>query len=144
MDSGDFNMTGGNLSGTGVTIIMSSSTSPANNTGEMKITGNGTVTLTAPTSGTYSGILFYQDRNVSGAPNARHLFTGGSTAELSGVLYAPSYNIDFAGGNETSGNGCMMIIAQEVSFTGDTDITNDCTAYGVNTIFYGASPRLVE
>lgn len=144
MDSGDFNMTGGNLTGEGVTFILSSSTSPANDTGEMKITGNGTVDLTAPTSGAYTGILMYQDRNVSGAPNARHLLTGGSTAELSGVLYAPNYNIDFAGGNDTSSAGCVMIIAQEVGFSGNADLENDCSTYGVNPILYGASPRLVE
>jgi len=152
MDSGDFNMTGGNLSGSGVTIILTSSTSPANDTGAVSITGNGNVNLSAPTendttgtvTGDYQGILVYQDRNVSPPPNAKNKFSGGSTAELAGAIYTPSYDIEFTGGNDTSSTGCMMLIGDSITFNGDADMENDCTAYGGNSLLYGASPRLVE
>src|SRR5205823_1805068 len=42
------------ISGTGVTIFLKS--------GSVNMTGGASVTLSAPSSGTWQGILFYQDR----------------------------------------------------------------------------------
>lgn len=152
MDSGDFNMTGGTLTGSGVTIILTSSTDAAGDTGSISVTGNGDVDLSAPTSedisgtvtGDYIGILVYQDRNANTIASKDNKFTGGTATELSGAIYTPSNNIDFKGGNDTSAPGCLMLVGQEVGFTGTADIENECDMYGGNPVLYGASPGLVE
>ena len=152
MDSGDFDMTGGTLTGSDVTIILTSSTNAASNTGTISLTGNGAVTLSAPTAedttgtvtGDYTGILVYQDRDFSPPPNTRNKFTGGSVANFAGALYTPAADIDFTGGNSTSGPDCLMLVGQKVSFTGDAQMGNDCDLYGTNPITFGARPGLVE
>lgn len=152
MDSGDFEMTGGNLTGSNVTIILTSSTNPVSNTGNMSLTGTGNVTISAPTAndttgivtGNYIGLLVYQDRNYSPPPNTRNKFTGGSAANFAGAIYTPNTDIDFTGGNSTSGPDCLMLVGQKVSFTGDTQMNNSCDLYGGNPILFGAAPGLVE
>jgi Flp pilus assembly protein TadG len=60
------------------------------------VTGQPIVTLNAPTSGTYSGVLFYKDRLVSSVNNTDTI--GGNTRpNLSGTLYFPGDNLQFTG-----------------------------------------------
>jgi Flp pilus assembly protein TadG len=54
----------------------------------LDVAGGADVTLSAPTTGTYAGILVYQDRNT--APGVTHKLTGGSTMDLDGIVYTPS------------------------------------------------------
>ena len=65
------------MSGTGVTIYVE--------TGAVTMAGGATVSLSAPTTGYYQGILFYQDRaNTSDAT-----LVGGTSERMNGVLYFP-------------------------------------------------------
>lgn len=53
------------------------------------VNGGGTLNLSAPTSGTYDGILFYQSRNNS----QQVTFNGSATSTIKGILYLPNANL---------------------------------------------------
>jgi Flp pilus assembly protein TadG len=105
LDQGGLNVNGGaTLTGTGVTIILTSSAGPSS-IGSITINGGATVTLTAPTSGATAGtpgVAIWVDKN---APMATTKFNGGSTENITGAVYAPSQQMEFAGGASTT-TGC--------------------------------------
>lgn len=131
----DFNIAGGaTITGTGVTIILTSSGS-FSNTGNISINGGATVNLTAPTSGPYAGMVFWQDGRApdSGKDN----FNGGSTMTITGAIYLPSQTVSFSGGNGTNGAGgagCTQLIANIITFSGNSQFTNNCSSVGTSPI----------
>jgi hypothetical protein len=63
LDQGSFTVNGGaTITGTGVTLVFTSST--GSNYATANINGGATVSLTAPTSGPLAGIAFYGDPNM--------------------------------------------------------------------------------
>ena len=88
--------------------------------------GASTVTLSGPTSGTYQGILFYQDRTlctVTTCPGAS--FGNSAAVTFTGTLYFPTTKVSFSGAAQTASN--MAVVADEVSFAGSSNITYDPT-----------------
>ena len=83
--------------------------------------GASIVNFTAPTSGTYQGILFYQDRTIASASNAQ--FGNSAAVTFSGTLYFPKSTVTFSGAAETSSN--MAVVADKVTFAGSSNITYD-------------------
>lgn len=138
IDGGDFLVNGGaQLQGTGVTIVLTGSGS---DWAEADIRGGAIVDLSAPTSGTYSGMVLMQDRDAPAT--VKNKMNGGSTTSFTGVVYFPNQELEFTGGNDT-GSGCTHIVANLVTFTGNADLGNACTNAGITG---GATqpPRLVE
>jgi hypothetical protein len=130
-------LAGGTSTGTGVTFYLTGT-----NASYGSVTANATanVTLTAPTSGTYRGILFFQDRSITSAMNATFATTG--TLALTGSLYFPTTDVSFQGGAGTT-SYITAIVANEITFTNNTYITNDST--GSNTgLSAGASAGLMQ
>jgi hypothetical protein len=117
---------GTTLTGSGVTFYNTCSSSPCNggSTGyqPISVSGNIAATLSAPTSGAYQGILFYQDPTVSTSSSDQ--ITGNTSLNLSGVLYFPNSNLKFAGGSSSSG-GSTIVVADTVTFTGGTSYVGD-------------------
>jgi len=79
--------------------------------------GSGNITLSAPTSGDYEDILFYQDANAPSDIVA--LFNGGADMELNGVLYFPNNPLRFAGNGDPG--GATSIVARTVYITGNAN-----------------------
>jgi hypothetical protein len=128
---------GAQVSGTSVTIFL---TGTSGNYAQIDINGGAQVNLTAPNSGTYAGVLFFQDRNAPAGGDNK--FNGGSTMSLNGALYFPGQQVDFQGNTANSG-GCTRIVADTVTFTGDAALGNACASLGLASA--GATPpRLVE
>ncbi|MGE5504578.1 MAG: hypothetical protein ACM31L_09160, partial [Actinomycetota bacterium] len=126
------------ITGSGVTIILTGS---SGNYAQVDINGGATVNLSAPTSGTYAGVTFFQDHNApSGGDNK---FNGGANMQVNGVMYFPNQEVDFSGNNSTAANACARIVARLVKFTGNADMGDKCTGTGVAS---GAAtpPTLVE
>ncbi len=71
--------TSGTVTGNGVTFYNTNNTS-------ISIANTGTISLTAPTAGTYAGILLYQDRSDSNAATIR----AANGPKFEGALYFPS------------------------------------------------------
>ncbi len=143
--SGSFTINGGaNVSGTDVTFIFTDSIGGNGNYADLSINGGGTVSLSAPTSGDYPGILFYQDQNAPGSNSDIFSFNGNSDTELTGTIYVPKNDVTFSGGNETDDNGCLQIVALTVTFNGNADIENQCAGSGVSSIYTSYIVSLVE
>lgn len=131
-----------NVIGTGVTIILTSTTAASNpsSIAVATINGGANLVLTATTSGIYTGVLIAQDqRALSGSTN---LINGNATSTLQGALYFPNQVVSFTG---TSGlqTQCLQLVAKNVSFSGNTSITNKCPADSGAQAFNGAIVRLV-
>lgn len=71
------------------------------------------VTLNAPTTGTYAGILFFQDRNDTGTST----FAGGTADILQGTIYAPGGRVQFTNGLQQS---TLAVVAEDVDFESGT------------------------
>ena len=131
------------VAGDGVTIILTSSSAASNPSliATLNVNGGATLQLTAPTSGTYKGILFYQDRRAldSGADT----LNGNGSSKLQGALYFPSQELDFSG---TSGmtTDCLQLVAYRLTFIGNTSVSNQCPAASGAASFKGVQVRLVE
>lgn len=125
-----------NVTGNGVTFYFSGNSS-------VSISANSGVDLKAANSGTYSGILFFGDRNAtSGSPT----FGGGSSSTLTGALYFPAQTVSYSGGSGQSG-GCTQIVARTISFSGSAQFTSVCPGTGIKpvaTADASALTRLVE
>jgi len=108
------------IQGTGVTIY---NTYDAGNpyTG-FNIKATSTVSLTAPTSGTYAGVLIMEDRSIS-AGTYSDVFGGGSSAAYTGIIYGPKSNMTFHG--NASLTAYTIIVSYTLSMVGTTAINND-------------------
>lgn len=139
MNHGDLKISGGaTLTGSGVTIVFTSSTgySYAGAT----INGGAIVNLTAPTSGATKGIVFFGDRNAPLGTSFK--FNGGSGQVVGGAVYVPRGNLQYAGG-ATATTQCTQLIGDTVTFTGNSVVAIDCAAYGT-TPFGPTTASLVE
>jgi hypothetical protein len=137
LQAGVYIITGGGLTvtgsasinGTGVTIYNAGSNYPSSggNFGGITLSGGGTFSLTAATTGTYAGILIFQSRQ-----NTRALsFSGNAMAGMSGTIYAASALLSMSGNASLanpldvgmlnlSGNIALTQIAAGSDGTGDT------------------------
>jgi hypothetical protein len=93
----------------------------------MQINGNATLTLSAPLSGPYSGLLFYGDRTM---PYADQTFNGSAASLLTGAIYFPSQNINLLG-NFSGAGGCMQVIADTIYYTGSATFSTTCPNTGM-------------
>ena len=100
------------------------------------------MTMSAPTSGEFSGILFYQDQDAADTVNDNK-FNGGSATNFTGVLYFPNQEVEFTGGN-TTGGSCTQIVARLISFSGNSEMNNECDGTGVSPISLPGSLKLVS
>ena len=104
----------------------------------MKFVGGGDVKLSAPTEDPtgadgFSGVLFYQDRNVSSSSSKSNFFNGGAELDLEGALYFPEQALDFAGGADV-GDGCTQLVAKTVSIAGEANLETNCNDAGTREI----------
>ena len=115
----------GHLTCTGCTFVL---TSTGNSYATMDINGGAEVDISAPTSGTYSGITIYRDSRAA-ASNQCCQINGNSNSTLSGAFYFPNDTLTF---NGTSGMtlNCFQMVALRLSFSGNAAITNTCTPPG--------------
>lgn len=130
LDRSSLSVAGGaTLTVTNATVILTSST--GSGWGTVTINGGATLTATAPTSGTTSGLAFFADAN---APSATNKFNGGSTQSIVGAIYMPSQTVLYTGGVAT-GSGCTQLVADQISFTGNSAVESNCTGKGTKTAF---------
>lgn len=121
------------LSGTGVTIYLT-------NGATISMNGNATVTLSAPTSGTYSGILLYGDRSQTTAVNK---INGTASSSMTGAIYFPTQEVDVLG-NFSGQSGCMQVVADTIYYSGSSQFSTDCSGYGMSNVQTPGAVSLVE
>lgn len=123
-----------NVTGSGVTIYLQAGS-------EVSINGTAYVNVSAPTSGTYSGILFFGDRN--GSPYETNTFNGTANSKLTGAIYFASEAVQYLG-NFSGQSGCTQVVANTIVWSGSTAIQQDCSSLGMRDIPASLIVSLVE
>jgi len=109
---------GATLHGTGVTFYNTQASGYTY--AAVSLLGGVAVQLTAPTTGSLAGILFFQDRSV--ASGLQNTFSNGSTSVFNGSLYFPTTALSYSGG---AAGLYTIIVAKTVSFSGGITLNND-------------------
>jgi len=115
------------ISGNGVTIYVE--------TGGVTMAGGSTVGLSAPTSGYYQGVLFFQARGNTTAST----LVGGTSQQMNGALYFPSAQLTYSGGSSVAATH-TTIISDTLRLDGNSNIAAsastrfDATQGGVSLI----------
>jgi len=142
--AGDYVMNGGGVtfrgastsSGSGVMFYL---TGTAATYGSVNVDNSANLTLSAPTSGPYLGLVFFQDPAMpTTSPGAS--FSGAVIPALTGSLYFKTTLVSFA--NSASSASYMGIVAYQVAFTGAPNIKYDST--GLKTGLFQNYVALVQ
>jgi Flp pilus assembly protein TadG len=97
--TGNLNVNGsGTLTGNNVTFYFAPGAG-------LNISTSGKLTLTAPTSGTYNGIVIYQDRTNSNSMTMNWL----SNTVFNGILYAPQSALQLNGSSQPSVYATLIV-----------------------------------
>jgi Flp pilus assembly protein TadG len=116
---------GGKLTGTGVTIVLTSSVL-VNLPGLSLL---GTVNLTAPSSGSYAGLVIYDDLPalLGVLPGPGLAFTLSPAVNLIGTIYAPHSVVTYAVNGGTTHTGqCTRLIADTLIFAAGGSSFSKC------------------
>jgi hypothetical protein len=132
LDGGSLNMNGGaTMTGNDVTLVFTSST--GSNYATASINGGASLSLTAPSSGNFQGIVIYGDRNMP--VGTSFSLGGGSGQGFGGAVYLPKAALSYAGGSATN-TTCTEVIADTVSLVGNSNLAINCAAIGTRAIGY--------
>jgi len=117
--------------GTGVTIILTNTTGTV---GGLCSDSNSSVTLNAPTTGTYKGYLIIQDpgatTGTSSCKKADNSFQGGANMNLTGLLYFPNTTVVYQGNPSSA---CSVLVAKTITLNGTSNFsTSGCTGAGLD------------
>jgi Flp pilus assembly protein TadG len=134
MAAGTYIMAGGGfksnaqavVSGTGVTIYNTTGStawgcSGSIGAGSVDLNGGAQFNLSAPTNQSPIGVLFFEDRSLSGFSNK---INGNSQSTFDGALYFKNSALDFRGTSSAS-HGYMVIVANTISVGGNANLGND-------------------
>jgi hypothetical protein len=102
-----------------------------------KKSGRGAINLTAPDSGTYEGLLFFQDRTVT--YSTANVFNGNASSNTSGAFYFPTTSLTYSG---SSTGRYQALVAKTVTMTGNSNFLNDPD--GVYTALATKTASLVQ
>jgi Flp pilus assembly protein TadG len=123
-----FNLTGNaKISGNGVTLVFTSATPnnpssyPTPPNAIMSVTGNASVSLTAPTIGETAGFVMMGDSTMP--LNTAVNITGNVNTDLTGVVYLPKVALAWTG-NLGAATGCRQFIVNTFSTTGNVALSN--------------------
>ena len=119
------------ITGTGVTLYNTydpTSGNPNINTySPFNIVAASTAQLTAPTTGTYAGVLIMEDRRITttscGGSICTDNFGGTAGAAYTGIIYGPKSLMNFYGNAALT--AYTVIVSYRIAMNGTTDINND-------------------
>jgi len=115
ISSGNLTLNGTNgMSGAGVTFYLGP------NAGGITVNGSDTTNLTAPTSGTFAGILFFQNPSDTSAAT----FNGSNGTTFNGAIYLPKAQVTMNGSNSTSA-AYTILVANNLVLNGTDTFNND-------------------
>jgi len=125
-EAGDYVLDGAGVSvssdsvvtGSDVSFFISEDSGQGDN---ITISGGAIVDLSAPWDGDNPGVLFYQDRDSPA--NIQHVFAGGASMNLEGILYFPNQDLQFTGGTDIN-PVTTVIVADTLTFSGNTDVSD--------------------
>lgn len=127
MNPGTYILAGGGLTlkagttitGSGVTIYNTAANGYTYK--PISFAGNTSINLSAPTSGTYEGILFYTDRTITST--SMNTITGDNTSVIVGTIYMPTVPLQFIGNANLV--AYTVLVTDTLSLTGNATINDD-------------------
>lgn len=131
------------ISGSGVTFILTGPLDASAGTvsaATVDINGSAYLNLTAPSTGTYAGVLFYQDRRATSSSSS---LSGNSSSLIQGSVYFPKASLTFTGNSGMTTN-CLKLVARQITFTGSSTISNVCPSDSGTPTITGVKIRLVS
>ena len=135
-------------SGSGLTVVFTGA--PNNGTYQHYPSGGGTLDIVAPTSGTWKGMVLYQDPNLIDTGGNLDISAAGNspTWDLTGMVYLPNSNVTFSGAVNKSTNGlsCFGLTVGDIKINGAANILSNtqCAAAGVSLVTGGNRGSLVN
>jgi hypothetical protein len=134
VDGGEFRInSNAHIVGEGVTFFLTDGAT-------VHFNGSAEIDLSAPTTGTYAGVLMYGDRDQG---NADNIFNGTATSSLTGALYFPTQQVTY-NGNFSGDNGCLRIVSRAIDLQGNASFGTDCAGTGLDVIEVPGAVRLLE
>jgi hypothetical protein len=139
---------GTTINGTGVTFYFANGANVGSNStnavggGADGVENGSTLKLTAPTSGTMSGILFWDGDTIGSTPDT-FTFGGGSNSSLSGAIYAPNSNVQLGNGTNT-GVFSGIIVGYTVMIQGGSTVSDSATSSTLASLGAGGTGRIAE
>jgi hypothetical protein len=125
-----------NISGSDVTFFDTYPGTQTNKYSGIGINGSGTVTLSAPTTGIYKGLLMYQDPSVPWSASNGSVIAGANPV-YDGILYFPTTDLQYSGSsssNVTGTDGYTVLIGYDIKVNGSAKINSDFTTLGGNPL----------
>ena len=107
-----------------------------NRYGAIGINGSGAVRLSAPTTGTYKGLLIYQDPRVAWSASNGSVLAGANSV-YDGILYFPTTDLQYSGSstsNLSGTDGYTMLIGYNIKINGSAKVNSDYSALGGNPL----------
>lgn len=97
---GGWNVNGGKWEGKGVTFYFA-------DTSKIQFNSDIDADLSAPTTGTYQGLLFYE---ADGLSQSNFIFNDSHANGLDGLIYLPSRNVIFNSGSKAKGHRLTIVV----------------------------------
>ena len=133
IDGGGITVSGGaTLSGSQVTIY----NAPTSSSEGLVVSGGSNLNLTPPTSGTYEGLTFFQERSS----NAKADISGGSAMSVKGTLYIPGALLNVSGSAGVMNFGSQYVV-KDLTVSGSATIQ---TTWSGPNVAGSSSISLVE
>ncbi len=120
--------------------------------GAVTFSGNGSITLSPPTGGTYAGILIFQSRHNTQTMS----LSGNSMLGLSGTIYAPDATLIQSGNGQI---GTLTVVVNEMTLSGNAIANAQTldpppgataltpaqirTAYGINNVLLDGTGQTI-
>lgn len=128
LDTNGYSIT--TATGASATIIFSGTNGSYNHTP----TGGGTIDISSPTSGTWSGVALYTDPSLTTGVDISA--AGNSPSwNISGLAYFPHSSVTFSGavGKATTGHSCFVMVVDNIRINGTGSILNrgECDQQGL-------------
>ncbi|HEV2865941.1 MAG TPA: pilus assembly protein TadG-related protein [Allosphingosinicella sp.] len=125
----------------GITFVLTSRTAATDPTSiaQVEMHGNAVLNITAPDSGTYKGLLMYQDRRTVYGSST---INGNSATTYRGGFYFPNRQLLF-NGNTGMHTECLQLVARRLVFSGNSTVQNTCPTNGGAQAFDANFVRLV-
>jgi Flp pilus assembly protein TadG len=130
------------VTGNNVTFILTSTNATSNpaSIATLNMNGGAELDISAPTSGPYANVAFYEDRR---APLGREIkYNGNSGSTINGAMYFPRSYFEYLGNAQTTAT-CIQLVARRLDFTGNGTIQNNCSGGAGGNNFQATYVRLV-
>ena len=116
---GGMKVAGANNTSNGDGLLFYNTENPPEKCGDIDLSGNSDLTLSAQLTGPYAGVLFFQDPSpTTDCSGVKFKVAGTVTANLDGVIYFPDNLVQYSG-TSGIGNPCgPKIVSRFVEFNG--------------------------